>query len=86
MKPLAQSRLESLIETNLNIASGFILSFFIWSYIVGPLYDIETNFQQNLGIVAIFTVSAIIRGYLWRRYFNQRLHKRLHKFLEDYND
>ena len=83
---ITQSRLESMIETNLNILSGFIVSFFLWSYIVGPLYGIETDFFQNLGIVFIFTISAVIRGYLWRRYFNRRLHQRLHKLLGERND
>ena len=78
---ITQSKLESIIETNANVASGFILSFFIWTYVVGPLYNIPTPFTQSLGIVAIFTASAIIRGYLWRRYFNAKLHNKLHKLL-----
>ncbi len=81
MKHIAQSRLESLIETNLNIASGFIISLIVWEYIAGPLYGIETNAIQNLGIVGIFTVAALIRSYFWRRYFNARLKRRLHQWL-----
>lgn len=81
MKNLSQSRLESLIETNLNIATGFIVSLLVWEYIAGPLYGIETSATQNLGIVSIFTISAIIRSYLWRRYFNARLHRRLEEWL-----
>lgn len=81
-RDLSQSRLESLIETNLNIASGFIVSLLLWTYVVGPLFGIDKTFVQNLGIVAIFTVSAIIRSYLWRRYFNKRLHRRLEQWLK----
>jgi len=81
MKSHAQSRLESFIEINLNIASGFVISLLVWEYIAGPLYGIETNMVQNLGIVGIFTVTAIIRSYVWRRYFNARLHRRLEEWL-----
>jgi hypothetical protein len=36
---------------------------------------------DNLGITAIFTISAIARGYLWRRFFNKGLHKKVHKWI-----
>jgi hypothetical protein len=68
-----QSKKESLIETSLNIFTGFIFSLAIWSWVVKPIWNIETSMLDNLGITILFTISAIIRGYLWRRYFNQRL-------------
>lgn len=67
-----QTKTESLIESSLNIASGFILSLIIWTWLVKPLFNIETSVMENLNITLIFTVSAIIRSYVWRRYFNYR--------------
>jgi len=34
---------------------------------------------DNLGIVSIFTISAIGRGYVLRRFFNAGIHKMIHK-------
>ena len=80
---LSQSRLESLIETGANIASGFIVSLLLWSYVVAPLYGITMRPMGNLGVVSIFTVSAIIRSYIWRRWFNARLHRRLEELFNE---
>lgn len=70
-----QSRLSSLIEQVLNVASGFIVSLLLWQA-VGPLLGYEVNLADNLTITTIFTVVSIIRGYLWRRYFNGRIARR----------
>lgn len=69
--PQGQPRHHSLMEISLNIASGFIVSWFIWVFLVAPWYGFEMNHLQNLEIVGIFTVSAVIRGYFWRRLFNR---------------
>jgi len=72
---MGQSKLNSLTESLLNITSGFFVSLIIWIYIVAPLWNIEMDMLDNLGITGIFTVSAVIRSYVWRRIFNHRLHK-----------
>jgi len=72
-KPIGQPRHHSLLEVNLNIASGFVVSWLLWVYIVSPWYGIQVNHLQNLEIVGLFTISAIIRGYFWRRLFNRKL-------------
>lgn len=84
-REVSQSHLESLVEIVLNISSGFILSLLIWIYIVSPLWGFHTNYWDNLGIVTIFTVSAILRSYFWRRLFNTGVKRRLHKFIEEHN-
>jgi len=73
MKPEMQTKREALIETGLNIFSGFLVSLVIWAYVVAPLWGLKTSMLDNFGITLIFTVSAVIRGYLWRRFFNRRL-------------
>ena len=72
-----QTRVESLVESLLNIASGFILSLLIWTFVVVPLYNLDVNMFQNLTITSIFTISAIVGSYLWRRYFNLRYLRKL---------
>lgn len=70
---IVQTRIESAIETATTVAIGFIISMFVWAYIAAPLYNIEVTMTQNLGITAIFTVSALIRGYVIRRFFARGL-------------
>ena len=72
---MGQSKLSSLTESLLNITSGFFVSLAIWIYIVSPLWNIEMTMLDNLGITGIFTVSAVIRSYIWRRIFNYHLCK-----------
>lgn len=74
---MIQSRVESLIEICINIASGFIVSLFVWQYIAAPLYGFQVTLLDNLGITAIFTVTAIIRGYFWRRFFARGVHTKV---------
>ena len=69
-----QSRLGSLLEQCLNIASGFLLSLLIWQ-LLGPALGYHVSMHDNLLITSIFTVVSIVRGYLWRRFFNARLKK-----------
>ena len=72
---MGQTKLGSLTESLLNITSGFFVSLLIWIYIVTPLWDIEMSMLDNLGITGIFTISAVIRSYIWRRIFNYHLCK-----------
>lgn len=76
-----QTRTESAIETLLNIASGFLISLLVWTYVVAPIYHIEVNQTQNVTITAIFTVTSIIRSYIWRRFFAKGLHKSLQSYI-----
>ena len=72
-----QTKLESFIETLLNIASGFIVSLVVWQWVVAPLYNIPVDIESNIGITAIFTVTSIIRSYYWRRFFAIGLHQKI---------
>lgn len=88
MKELTQSKIETFIETSLNIGSGFILSLLTWIYIV-PLtgiMEIESKMYQGLALTSLFTVVSLARTYIWRRIFNHRLKKRVHSFLEGHKD
>jgi len=71
--------LESFIEQCFNIGSGFFISLMLWVLVVAPLWDLEVTFLDNLEITGLFTVVSVARSYVWRRYFNKRLHRRLDK-------
>jgi membrane protein implicated in regulation of membrane protease activity len=66
-----QSRVGSLVEQILNIGSGFFLSLLIWSFVIVPVWDLDVSMGDNLTITGIFTVVSVVRGYLWRRFFNK---------------
>ena len=76
--PASQSKLESLIETCLNVLIGFCISFSAWP-VVASIFDLPYSTAQNLGITGIFTALSITRGYVVRRFFNQRLHSAAQK-------
>lgn len=81
---MQQSKLESFIESFFNIGSGFIIAMLSWSYVITPLFGIKTDSHENFLIVMIFTVISIVRSFLWRRFFNAGLHKRIHEFVKRY--
>jgi len=67
----------SLVEQILNVGSGWLLSLFVWSFFITPLFDIQTDMSENTIITAIFTAISVVRGLLWRRLFN-RIENRRH--------
>lgn len=75
---MKQTRLESLIEVNINILIGFIVALTFWTFVIVPVYKLSVIFIQNIEITVLFTVLAIARGYLVRRFFNAGLHKVVH--------
>ena len=76
-----QSRLESLIEASINIGSGFIVSLLLWTFVIVQVWNLPVNMSQNLIITGLFTVLSIVRSYIWRRFFNAGLHKRIHEWV-----
>lgn len=74
---IRQSRFESAIESVLNVGSGFILAMLIWQLIANPLYGYKITLLDNLGLTAIFTTISVVRGFLWRRFFEGRIIKRI---------
>ena len=70
----AQKKLESLVETCINVAIGFVVSLTAWPF-VGELYNIEYSYSSHIGITVIFTVLSVARGYMVRRFFARGLHR-----------
>lgn len=79
-----QSKLESLIETNVNVFSGWLISLLLWSFVVSPLFSIDTSMMQNMGITIIFTIVSVVRGYYWRRFFANGIHLAIVKWVKIY--
>ena len=71
---MKQSKVESLIETCINVAIGFCISASAWP-LVAALFSLPYSFASNIGITTIFTVLSITRGYIVRRWFEERLHQ-----------
>ena len=64
-----QTRLASLIETILNVGTGFLISLLINIWIL-PTVGCHVTPSQNIFIVAVFTIASVIRSYIFRRVFN----------------
>ena len=79
---MEQSKVESMIEAFFNIGSGFILSVIVWQ-ILAHYLGIPMPLAKNLFITSIFTVVSLARSYLWRRFFNARLKRRIHESLHN---
>jgi hypothetical protein len=76
-----QTRLESFIEANINTFSGFGISLLFWVFVVIPVWHLNVTMFDNLIITCCFTVLSIIRGYVWRRFFNAGMHKTVHRIV-----
>ncbi len=65
-----QTRLGSFLEVSLNVVSGFIISMLVWTLLVAPLFNYDTSHAQSFWITFIFTVTSMIRSFIFRRIFN----------------
>lgn len=74
---MEQSRLESLIESIINIAIGYNVAL-LSQWIIFPMFDIHVSLTSNLLIGAWFTLISLIRSYVIRRWFNARLKAAAH--------
>lgn len=72
-----QSRTASLAESVANTGSGFVVSLLTWQFIVRPLFHIHMGIGDSLSVVMIFTFVSITRTYLWRRWFNKLMMKKM---------
>ena len=70
---MSQSKVGSLLEALAHTGIGFIISILI-SLVIYPLFGHAFTLAENVCITIIFTVASIIRGYIIRRWFNDRIH------------
>lgn len=67
---MSQSKVMSLLESNANMVSGFILSWMMWTYMIAPVFGHDTDLHQGFLITAVFTLTSVARSYTLRRIFN----------------
>lgn len=60
--------MRSLIESIIDVGSGFILAVLIQLYIF-PFFNLYPSILDSVGIALIFTAVSITRSWLWRLAF-----------------
>jgi len=62
--------MQQLIESIIDVGSGFILAILIQLYIF-PLFKLYPTMLDTIGIALIFTFVSITRSWLWRLVFKR---------------
>lgn len=70
-----QSKVESLLESSINILIGYIVAV-LSQLLIFPVFNIYVALSDNLLIGAYFTAISLLRSYIIRRYFNKKFSKR----------
>jgi hypothetical protein len=68
---LEGSSLNDIVESIIDVGSGFILAVII-QLLIFPLFGLYPSIIDSMGIALIFTVVSMTRSALWRRYFRKR--------------
>ena len=66
-----QTKKQSFIESITNTLVGFVISF-ASTFLIFPLMGFESSVGKNIVITLFFTVVSILRGYIIRRFFNNK--------------
>ena len=70
---IRQSRVGSLIEVVINIAIGFAINW-VANLCILPLYGFNITGGEAFSMGLIFTAISVVRSYVVRRWFEQRIH------------
>ena len=62
--------MRSLIESFIDVGSGYILAILI-QLLIFPLFGLYPTIFDSMGIALIFTVVSITRSWLWRMAFKR---------------
>ena len=73
---------ESVLETTVNIASGFVVSYLVLLYLIPAIWpEVDPGYTAVFGITVVFTITSFLRSLIWRRFFNAEIHKVVHKLV-----
>lgn len=72
-----QSKLGSLVETSVDMITGFIVSA-VLTQILMEILGFEAQWHQSFMMTGIITVTSFIRRYFVRRLFNFFSVRRIH--------
>ena len=76
------TRLESFLEVTVNVGSGFVVSYLYWVFVMSELLRGGTlTVDDGFMVTTHYTVLAVARGYLWRRFFANGVHRRIHAWI-----
>ena len=67
---IVKERMRSLIESFIDVGSGFILAIII-QLLIFPLFGLYPTILDSMGIALIFTVVSITRSWIWRLVFTK---------------
>jgi len=70
---MKQTRIESLIESLVNIFIGYGIAL-LSQLLIFPLVGIHVPLSTNIWIGFWFTIISLVRSYVIRRWFNARIH------------
>jgi len=73
-----QTRLESVMESVTGTLSRMVCNFAI-GLVIYPWFGFNASPLAVWQIVLIFTAASFIQSYIWRRWFNQLLIRRLNR-------
>ena len=73
---MKQTKLESIIERTVDIATGFIISVLVYKHVI---LNNDWLWESPIYVTSLFTVISFVRGYMWRRFFNAGLHRVVHR-------
>ena len=62
--------MRSLIESLIDVGSGFILAILV-QLLIFPLFGLYPTILDSMGIALIFTVVSITRSWIWRLVFTK---------------
>lgn len=71
---MEQTKIGSFVESCFNTGIGMIFSIAA-QLLIFPVFGVHVSLHQNVGIAVCFTVVSVVRGYIVRRWFNDRLHR-----------
>ncbi len=71
-----QTRIESITENILNTGSGFVVGWILAMTVLPMFGFVQITASNGFWITVIYTCVSLVRGYLWRRYFNWRTVKK----------
>lgn len=73
---MSQSKIESLIESLLNIFVGYGVAL-IAQIVIFPLFNIYVSHYKHAAIGGLFTIVSLVRSYTIRRLFNNGIYNKL---------
>ena len=80
---MAQTKIASGLEASANTLSGYGISLALWMFVAGPMFGYEVSIDKGIGLTLLFTITSLIRSYIWRRWFTKHSNRWLDRWFPD---